>query len=108
MRKLIILGMLALAPFGARAQQETPTPSPQPDTPTITYLGASYGLLAHCLATGFIVGINQTPIGQTDKLLIAIPFAGGVQVLPPRDVAATGPLADKQMNDAVCIDITKT
>ena len=91
---------------GAANDPQTATATPAPDTQTITYLGVTYALIPGCLATGFIVSITQTPVGQTNLVLIAVPYAGGVTALPPVPKAATGKLATVGLNDAVCLDVT--
>lgn len=107
----LLLGVILLVPavrFVAAAPTPTPTATAADDPGSITYLGASYPLLPGCYGTVFVVGITQTTLGQTDQLLTAVPFPGGIQTLPPKNVAASGILATKQLGDAVCLQLTPT
>lgn len=106
---------LLLAPTGVYAKRsQTPVSgagndaqtASGDDAPTITFQGATYALLPDCFGTLFVVGINQTPVGQSDTILVAIPYPGGIASWPPITEAATGALADKSLNDAVCLQAT--
>ena len=105
---LVSVAAKPLSPLGGAENDPQGTETPATDTASFTYLGSTYVTLPGCYGTAFVVGIEQTTLGQTDKVLTALPFPGGVTVIPPRDVAATGTLAAKAVGDAACLDLVSS